>query len=251
MGIHGLRFGARRRAVLVVLALVSALLSVGVVTFSSQAQASQQAARCGRLAAVGQARAEIVTGEGSPVLVIGDSWSAGIKLDDIGGSWPHRLDGRVHVDGFGGSGFSRHASPCGRLAYADRVDAALDRLGEQPGLVVLQGGLNDADQASYDIRAGVRRVVARLVARGVARADIVIVGPANAPARARRVPRVDRVLAEEANRAHVSYVRTRSLRLAYVPDRLHLTAAGHAEFGDAVAARLSASCPTSWWQTGC
>lgn len=250
MGILGLRFGARRRVVLVVLALVSALLSIGVVTLSSQAQAAQQAARCSRLAAVGQARAAMVTGEGTPVLVIGDSWSAGIKLDDIGGSWPHRLEGRVHVDGFGGSGFSRHASPCGRLAYADRVDAALDRLDEQPGLVVVQGGLNDTDQATYDIRAGVRRVVARLVARGVARGDIVIVGPANAPARARRVPRVDRVLAEEANRARVSYVRTRSLRLAYVPDRLHLTAAGHTEFGDAVAARV-ASCPTSWWQTGC
>lgn len=239
VGIHDLRSGARRRVALVVLALVSALLSVGVVTFSSQAQAAQQAARCERLAAVGRARAAMVTGDGPPVLVVGDSWSAGIKLDDIGGSWPHRLEGRVHVDGFGGSGFSRHASPCGRLAYADRVDAALDRLDERPGLVVLQGGLNDADQSAYDIRAGVRRAVARLVARGIARADIVIVGPAYAPARARQVPRVDWVLSGEAKRARVGYVRTRNLRLPYLADRLHLTSAGHTEFGDAVASRIA------------
>jgi acyl-CoA thioesterase-1 len=237
VGIHGLRSGARRRVVLVVLALVSALLALGVPRAASQAQ---HAARCERLAAVGQARADIVTGEGSPVLVIGDSWSAGVKLDDLGGSWPHRLEGRVHVDGFGGSGFSRHASPCGRLAYADRVDAALDRLDERPALVVLQGGLNDADQSAYDIRTGVRRAVARLVARGVARTEIVIVGPAYAPARARQVPRVDWVLSEEAKRARVGYVRTRNVRLPYLADRLHLTSAGHAQFGDVVAARIAA-----------
>lgn len=222
---------------LVVLVLVSALLAIGVPRAASQAQL---ATRCERLAAVAQARAAIVTGEGDPVLVIGDSWSAGIKLEDIGGSWPHRLAGRVHVDGFGGSGFSRHASPCGRLAYADRVDAALDRLEEPPGLVVLQGGLNDTDQSAYAIRLGVRRAVTRLVARGIARADIVIVGPAYAPARARQVPRVDWVLAEEAKRARIGYVRTRNLRLPYLADRLHLTAPGHIRFGDVVGARIAA-----------
>ena len=42
---------------------------------------------------------EAVTGSGGRVLVVGDSYSAGLGLDDPISSWPSRLAGRVHVAG--------------------------------------------------------------------------------------------------------------------------------------------------------
>ena len=60
----------------------------------------------------------MVTGSGERVVVVGDSWSAGLGLDDPVQSWPSRLPGRIHVAGFSGTGFSAHASPCGRVSFA-------------------------------------------------------------------------------------------------------------------------------------
>ena len=69
---------------------------------------------------------------------------------------------------------------------------------------------------------------------------MVVVGPADAPSRTRAVPRVDALLARLAQEYGVPYVRTSDLDLAYLDDRLHLTAAGHREFGDVVAERIAA-----------
>ncbi len=90
------------------------------------------------------------------VVVIGDSWSAGLGLDRPVQSWPSRLPGRVHVAGFSGSGFSAKASPCGRVSFADRAPAAL---GGGADLVVIEGGLNDYDRSRAEIKAGFARVV--------------------------------------------------------------------------------------------
>jgi acyl-CoA thioesterase-1 len=49
---------------------------------------------------------------------------------------------------------------------------------------------------------------------------------------------VDGLLASLAGEHNVPYVRTSQLDLAYRSDRLHLTPAGHAAFGDFVAAAL-------------
>jgi acyl-CoA thioesterase-1 len=54
------------------------------------------------------------------------------------------------------------------------------------------------------------------------------------------VPRVDALLERLSKRYEVPYVRTSDLDLDYLPDRLHLTEGGHAEFGDAVADRIAA-----------
>ena len=230
--------GRRRRRVLVVLgSLVAALLSVLVVTSAAWSNGGLER-RCERLAAARLERASAVSGSGDRVLVIGDSWSAGRGLRDPADSWPSRLAGRVHVDGFSGSGFSRGASPCAGRAYADRVDQALQRTGARPDLVVLQGGLNETDRPAAAIRSGVRRVLARLEARGVPARDIVIVGPVAAPRRAAAVPRVDAVLADEAARAGVLYLSMVNVELPYLRDRLHPTVEGQQEFGDTVAALL-------------
>jgi acyl-CoA thioesterase-1 len=49
---------------------------------------------------------------------------------------------------------------------------------------------------------------------------------------------VDGLLSSLAARYDVAYVRTSHLGLPYLSDRLHLTPAGHASFGDFVAAAL-------------
>ena len=67
---------------------------------------------------------------------------------------------------------------------------------------------------------------------------VVVVGPVAAPSRASAVPRVDGLLASLARKYDVAYVRTSHLDLRYLSDRLHLTPAGHAAFGDFVAAAL-------------
>lgn len=224
--------GQRRAAV--VLVLLAGLLVIADRAWSNGAQER----RCDRLAAARLERASTVTGSGRRILVIGDSWSAGRGLAEPAASWPSQLGGRVHVDGFSGSGFSRGASPCPGRAYADRIDQALYRVSARPDLVVLQGGLNETDRTAESIREGVRRAVARLVVRGVSRGDVVVLGPVAAPARASRVPRVDAVLDAEAERLGVRYLSVTEFDLPYLRDDLHLTPAGHEAFGEAVAALL-------------
>ena len=186
--------------------------------------------RCDRFAAASSARAEQVTGSGARVVVIGDSWSVGLGLADPSASWPARLPGRVHVAGFSGSGFSEQASECGAVSFADRAPGALR---EGADLVVVEGGLNDYDQTDAAITAGFSRLMGEL-----AGLRVVVVGPASAPSRALAVPRVDALLASLAARYDVAYVRTSGLALTYLDDRLHLTAAGHRAFGDAVARQV-------------
>lgn len=214
------------------LVVVGALLVLAAVTLDAARARGESADRCARFSAASVARAAEVTGSGARVVVIGDSYSAGLGLAEPVRSWPARLPGRVHVAGFSGSGFSRDASPCGPVSFADRAPAAL-RSGAE--LVVVEGGLNDVDQSSAAITTGLRRVLR--AARGH---RVVLVGPPTAPARSRGVPRVDAILARLAAAYGVDYVRTSDLALAYLADRLHLTPAGHRAFGDAVAQRIAA-----------
>jgi acyl-CoA thioesterase-1 len=188
---------------------------------------ASQAERCRDIrAASEERRAAVKAAHGPRVAVIGDSWSQGSGLADPEKSWPSRLEGTVVVDGFGGSGFSVGASPCRDVAFALRVDRALDT---DTDLVVVQGGLNDFDVAPAAVREGAERTLRLLEGH-----DVVVVGPASAPRRAAGAARVDALLAEVAADAGVPYVRTAEWPLDYLPDELHLTAEGHAAFGDAV-----------------
>lgn len=209
-------------------ALVAALMATGVIA----ARASAHQSRCEQFAAASVKRGDLVTGSGERVVVVGDSWSAGLGLDHPVQSWPSRLPGRVHVAGFSGSGFSEKASPCGPVSFADRAPEAL-RGGAD--LVVVEGGLNDFDRSRAEIKAGFARVL-----QATAAYRTVVVGPATAPARAAKVPRVDRLLAHLSHRYGVAYLSMVDLTLPYLDDHLHPTAAGHATFGDAVAARIAA-----------
>ncbi|MEV7430239.1 SGNH/GDSL hydrolase family protein [Nocardioides sp. NPDC092400] len=226
---------ARRSSARSIALAACLLLVIGVLVLQLAERArGSDASRCERFAAGSAERAAVVTGEGRDVLVIGDSWSAGLGLDEVGTSWPSRLEGRVRVAGFSGSGFSSGASRCGpQVSFAARAGAAL---GAGADLVVVEGGLNDVDQTDAAIRSGFERLMRRLEGQRV-----VVVGPATAPSRAGRVPRVDRLLAVLAEQHAAAYVPTSGLALDYLEDRLHLTPEGHRAFGDAVAAAIAAA----------
>ena len=51
---------------------------------------------------------------------------------------------------------------------------------------------------------------------------------------------MDRLLRHLSGKYGVAYVSTVDLELPYLDDRLHLTPAGHQQFGDAVAERIAA-----------
>jgi acyl-CoA thioesterase-1 len=211
---------------------LAGVVLAGVVgsSWGADAEASLSE-RCAAYASASESRHAAVAGTGTRVAVIGDSYSQGLRLDDPTASWPSRLDGRVVVDGFAGSGFGEDASPCEGRAYHRRVDRAL---ATDPDLVVVQGGLNDFDVPSAQVRAGARRVLAQLEGQ-----EVVLVGPPSAPRRAKGAERVDAVLSEVAEDAGMPYVRTLDWRLEYLDDRLHLTPAGHRAFGDQVAAAIA------------
>ena len=207
----------------VVVAVLVALLTLLV----SGGARGDDAQRCATFSVQSQVRERLVTGHGQRVVVIGDSYSVGLGLRDPERSWPSRLPGRVHVHGFSGSGFSAGASGCRRVAYDVRAPRAL-RGGT--ARVVVQGGLNDYDQPAGDVRRGFRTLMRELAGR-----DVLVVGPPEAPARARAAVRVDAILAQESDRAGVRYLSMLGHRFAYLEDRLHLTPAGHRAFGAVVA----------------
>ncbi len=216
-----------RGAWFVAVGLVAVVAAAGLfVTVRAGADLS----RCAGFRSAAAARADLVTGSGRDVLVIGDSYSVGLGTS-AAGSWPTRLPGRVRVDGFSGSGFTAGASECGAVSYADRAPRALT---PRSRLVVVEGGLNDFDQGRGAIAAGFRRLMAELGHRRV-----LVVGPAPAPERAAAAPAIDRELARLSGQYGIGYLSMLDTDLPYLDDGLHLTASGHDEFGDRVAAALS------------
>ena len=210
-----------------VTAAAIALAAGAFVAVDGEDAQATWAERCRAIEEGSQARQAQVTGTGPHIAVIGDSWSQGYRLGAPVGSWPAHLPGRVWVDGFAGSGFSATASPCAGVSYAERTAPAL---ATDPALVVVQGGLNDHDVPPDQVRAGALEVL-----EGLSGQPVVLVGPASAPRRAAGAGDVDRVLQEVADASGVPYVRTYDWELEYLSDRLHLTVAGHVDYGRRVA----------------
>jgi acyl-CoA thioesterase-1 len=227
---------ARRRtaSVLTVVAAV-AVTSLGVVRATGDAPQGCERSRLdaterraldtGPVAARGTAAVP-------DVVVIGDSWSVGSGVDPLE-SWPVRLPGRVHVDGFGGSGFSAGASPCRGASYADRAARAVAH--HPDALVVVEGGLNDYDQSDRAVERGFVRLM-----RTLAGHRVLVVGPAPAPSRARAVPRVDAALSRMATGFGATYVSMLGADVDYQDDELHPSPRGHRQFGDLVADEVAA-----------
>lgn len=221
----------RPRPLLVVLtvALVAAVCTL------VWARAGAGPDRCAVRAERAAQRAELVTGTGPEVLVIGDSYSVGVGVGPDR-SWPVRLPGRVRVDGFSGSGFSVGASACGDVSYASRAPRTLRR---STDLVVVEGGLNDHDQPLADVEAGVRRLLADLGEPGTGGPRVLLVGPPVVPDRSQAaVAAVDAALARLAAEHEASYLSMLDVELSLLDDRLHPDEAGQRTFGDRVAAEV-------------
>ena len=216
--------GSLTRYVVAVVALALVAVFLGMY---AAGRASAVDRRCGQHRDQSAERARLVTGSGDRVSIVGDSWSVGLGLDDLADSWPSRLPGQVRVAGFSGSGYSASASPCGNQSFAARVTPAVT---DGAAVVVVQGGLNDFDRTDAAIERGFRRLMERL-----ATSYVVVLGPAAAPARDDRMPRVEADLERLADEYAVPYVATSDLELDYLDDHLHLTEGGHQEYGDAVA----------------
>lgn len=221
---------ARRWPILISVSVALLLLVAAAAYAIVERALGDDLSRCERFAMESTARERIVTGHGRRVVVIGDSYAVGLGLDSATDSWPSQVDGEIRVHGFSGSGFSDHVGSCGPVSYAARAPQAVK---EGADLVILEGGLNDIDRSDAALRRGVRRVLAVLPD-----VEVVLVGPASAPARMPGALRVDEVLAREAERAGVDYLSMIEVDLDYLDDGLHLTRDGHREFGEAVASRL-------------
>jgi acyl-CoA thioesterase I len=220
-----------RGAWFVAVGLVASVAATGLLVMT---RAGADTDHCADFRAAARERAELVTGEGDDVFVIGDSYSVGLGVHATQ-SWPTRLVGRVEVEGFSGSGFSRGASPCGDVSYGARAARNLPERSERPEVVVVEGGLNDFDQPRRAIRDGFANLMTELDGRRV-----LVVGPAPAPARAAAAPGIDALLERLSQRYGVGYLSMIDAELSYLADDLHLTPEGHREFGDRVATALSA-----------
>ncbi len=221
-----------KRARLLATALGLFLAATMVTVWLSSSSGAGGGGSCDGLALAAAQRAGQDTGRGPRVAVIGDSYAVGLGLTDPAEAWPSRLPGRIHVDGFSGSGFSEGASPCRDVSYADRAPAAL----RDAELVVVEGGLNDVGRSDTEIASGFAALM-----DAVGDVPVLVVGPPRAPARAEHAPHVDDLLAGLAERHGAAYLSTIALDLPYLDDDLHLTAKGHRLLGDAVAAELEGS----------
>jgi acyl-CoA thioesterase-1 len=195
--------GSRALGVAVLLVVLLVVLLASTLTLYAARARGADLPRCERFAADSVARAHAVSGSGERVVVLGDSYSAGLGLFSPASSWPSRLRGTVHVAGFSGSGFSPGASECAGVSFADRAPAAL-RGGAD--LVVVEGGLNDEPGDPSLFRGAVARTVKEL-RRATGGAPIVLLGPATpggTPSAA--LTRIDKDEAAVAKQLRVPYV---------------------------------------------
>jgi lysophospholipase L1-like esterase len=168
---------------------------------------------------------------GAVAVVLGDSYSQGVGLDDQKGqAWASRLGATegwtTYVDGIGQTGFT-NGGFCGGQEYRARTAAAL---AHQPQVVVVQGGLNDTEADPSQLRSAADQVLGTLSAAP----RLIVVGPPPAPGKP-GAEKVDRVLADATRAAGRQYVSPIGWQLPYLPDQVHLTPAGHEQFARMVA----------------
>lgn len=167
------------------------------------------------------------------LVILGDSYSVGAGLADRAAAWPS-LAGEaegwaVSVAGVGGTGFVNE-SPCGGMSFAQRLNVAL---AANPETLIIAGGINDTDASPDAVKAA-----ADALLQDVADVPtVVVVGPANAPAK-ENVPAIDAALSEAAATNDREYVSATGWDIEFQTDGLHPTEAGHKTYAKNVAARI-------------
>ena len=152
----------------VALAAVAVIVVLGIVYLVHR---SNQNATCRPILAVQAAQARLNTVGTPQLVVIGDSYAAGVGPASVSQSWPRLLTGwHVYVLAHGGAGFTKPG--CGGGQFGNEVSPAIAR---KPTKVVIEGGLNDQAGLS-SIKSDADAVLSRFP-RGAA----VVVGPASPP----------------------------------------------------------------------
>ncbi|MDN4646431.1 SGNH/GDSL hydrolase family protein [Arthrobacter sp. PsM3] len=216
----------------IILTIVAALCVAGAAAFAVREFSSptSKAADCARVGAGRINGGAVKVSEGTPkVAILGDSYVAGDWLDSPDEGWS-RLIGKAqgwetYVDGIGGTGFT-NGGPCGDDTYASRVDGIL---AASPRIVIVEGGLNDSEASPDKVREAAVAVLRDLGSVP----NVVLLGPANAPSK-NDLDGIDAALRTAASETGRQYVSALGWDLEFQPDRLHLTAAGHADFAKLV-----------------
>ncbi len=133
----------------------------------------------------------------------------------------------MFIDGASGTGMV-NGGLC-QEPYGSRVQQVLAR---RPQRVVVEVGLNDTAVSADVERHAAAAVLARLTSVPV----VNVVGLPPVPGkRLADVRRVDGALRDASQRAGRHYVTALGWQLPYLPDGVHLTAAGHQQFAELVA----------------
>lgn len=163
-------------------------------------------------------------GDAAGVVVVGDSYAAGLGLDQYDDAWPSHLGRDVRVRAASGAGWARGG-------LCDRPTLSTLAEGAEGDVVVLQGGLNDTlDDAEV---AG-----AALAEVSVDADHVVVVGPPRTPAFEGEVG-MDAVLRSAADELDATYVSLLHLDLPMQADGMHVTAEGHERIADEVRPALT------------
>ena len=171
---------------------------------------------------------EVVQGRGAAgTVALGDSYTAGDWLEDRSQGWAYAV--AEDVAGVGMTGYT-NGGYCGDDSFSERLSTITDL---HPSTLIIQGGLNDSDATAHQIEAAADDLLDRV--EGIER--VVLVGPTNAPAKT-DLAKVDKALAAAAKDRQREYISALEWDLEFLPDRLHLTPAGHAEFAELVRTRL-------------
>ncbi|MDY7540912.1 SGNH/GDSL hydrolase family protein [Cryobacterium sp. 5B3] len=164
------------------------------------------------------------------VVVFGDSWVAGQGLDDPSNDgWPAKVGTQlgwgtwidaVKMTGFINGGF------CADQPFKTRVR---DVMAVDPEIVVVAGGINDADHSGMDIKRAALALLADLV--GVK--QVVVVGVPAVPSKsAAQIATIDGALSEAATSAGRPFISTSDWALPYESDGLHLTGSGYTQYAE-------------------
>lgn len=225
-----------RVAIVVVAAVLAGALGVGVLVGGGEPDG------CDELRANAAAAPDEVAGEGTKAYVLGDSWTSGWALERPTDGYAYLLAASLgwdaRVDGGPGTGFA-NGGECGGQDFAARASS----VPADAAVVVVEGGLNDADRLD-DLPDAVDDVLGTIEEKAPD-AQVYVVGvQVSEVADGRRLARLNRALVAGAEANGATFVDTTEWALPYIADDVHLTPEGHRAFAGHLEEVIGAATPS-------
>jgi hypothetical protein len=157
---------------LAALSVTAVVLALGIVYLVHRSQQDAAfAVACKPTVAIQEAQARLNVVGVPQLVVIGDSYAAGVGPASVSQSWPRLLTGwKVFVLAHGAAGFTQPGCDGGQ--YGNEISSAISL---KPTKVIIEGGLNDQAGLS-SLQSDANAVLARFP-----RGEVTVVGPANPP----------------------------------------------------------------------